>query len=84
MSPIMLPSTHMEITFSVITNWSSLPSFALADEMGSDNGNWSNNEDIKLLRYLPIIYQQHMLATLPTKPFLVIFSSGSDDFRCVF
>ena len=84
MSPTVLPKEHTDVTFSVITNWSSLPSVALAEEMGSDDGHWSNNENIQLLRHLPIVYPKCILATPPKQTsFLVIFSSGPDDLGCV-
>ena len=80
----MLPREHTDVTFSVITNWSSLPSVALAEEMGSDDGHWSNNENIQLLRHLLIVYPKCMLVTPPKQTsFLVIFSSGPNDLGCV-
>ena len=89
--PTMLPRPSSDLTFSVITNWSSFLSNAekkkkqandsnAADgDDDDDDTNWSSQGNIKLVRHLPIICPKRMIKKMPKRmSFLVIFSSGED------
>ena len=87
--PTMLPRPSSDLTFSVITNWSSFLSNAekkkqdnnanATDKDDEDDTNWSSSQGIKLIRHLPIICPKRMIKKMPKRmSFLVIFSSGGD------
>ena len=81
--PTMLPRPSSDLTFSVITNWSSFLSNTekkkLANAADEGDTNWSSTQGIKLIRHLPIICPKRMIKKMPKRmSFLVIFSSGGD------
>lgn len=96
--PTVLPRPHPDLTFSVITNWSSfLPrgekaedenSAAAAatndgdDEEKGSTMNWSNSQSIKLIRHLPIIYPKRMISKMPKRMSTLIIFSSGEDMGC--
>ena len=83
--PTVLPRPHPDLTFSVITNWSSFPRHNSTDKLGVDDDlDWKNSLNVELIRHLPIIYPQRMIKKMPKRmSFLVIFSSGPEDIGCL-
>jgi len=84
----VLPRPHAELTFSVITNWTSFLSKSDKDKEQSDDTveeeSWCNSSSgIKLIRHLPIISPKGMMKDMPKRmSLLIIFSSGVDDIGC--
>lgn len=80
-----LPRPNSDLTFSVISNWSSfLPVVMDERSSGVDGGDWNNGREVTLIRHLPIVYPERMIETMPKRmSFLIIFSSGPDDIGCV-
>lgn len=85
--PTVLPRPQPDLTFSVITNWSSFPfpRHNASDELGDDDDfDWRNSGNVELVRHLPIIYPQRMIKKMPKRmSFLIIFSSGPEDIGCI-
>jgi hypothetical protein len=83
--PTVLPRPHPDLTFSVITNWSSFPRHNSTNKLGvEDDMDWKNSLNVELIRHLPIIYPQRMIKKMPKRmSFLVIFSSGPEDIGCL-
>jgi hypothetical protein len=82
--PTVLPRPHPNLTFSVITNWSSFPRHNSTVKLGvEDDMDWKNSR-VQLIRHLPIIYSQRMIKKMPKRmSFLVIFSGGPEDIGCL-
>ena len=88
--PTVLPRPHAELTFSVITNWTSFLSKTdkdkkqIDDTVEEEEDSWcSSSSGIKLIRHLPIISPKGMMKDMPKRmSLLIIFSSGVDDIGC--
>ena len=86
--PTVLPRPHAELTFSVITNWTSFLSKSDKEKEQSDDTveevSWcSSSSGINLIRHLPIISPKGMMKDMPKRmSLLVIFSSGVYDIGC--
>lgn len=89
MQPSVLPRASRDLTFSIITNWSSFPPAAAKKRKGSgpatiDEEDELFGNDMELIRHLPIICPQSMITTMPKRmSYMVIFSSGPDDIGCI-
>jgi len=89
--PTVLPRPHAELTFSVITNWTSFLSKSDKEkeqsgdnEVAEEEESWCNSSSgINLIRHLPIISPKGMMKDMPKRmSLLIIFSSGVDDIGC--
>ena len=80
-----LPRPSSDLTFSVISNWSSfLPVKRDERSGGDDDGDCTDGTEMTLIRHLPIVYPGRMIETMPKRmSFLIVFSSGTDDIGCV-
>lgn len=82
--PTMLPRANPDVTFSIVTNWSSfrpLP-YQPVVEHDEDECGWNNN--VVLIRHLPLVCPKQMFSIMPKRmSFMVIFSSGKDDIGVV-
>ena len=81
----VLPRAHPDVTFSVITNWSSFRPPAIQtdgrlDEK-EDDTLWRNNTN--LIRHVPIIYPQKMLRSMPRRMSLMVIYASGDEVGCV-
>jgi hypothetical protein len=87
--PTVLPRPHAELTFSVITNWTSFLSKtdkekeAVVGDTAEEESWCSSSSGINLIRHLPIISPKGMMKDMPKRmSLLIIFSSGVDDIGC--
>jgi len=80
--PTVLPRANCDLTFSIVTNWSSFLRGGEKTSDEDDSMNWSNG--LQLIRHLPIIYPNRMIEKMPKRmTFLVIFSNGLEDIGCM-
>jgi hypothetical protein len=81
--PTLLPRSNPDVTFGIVTNWSSfLPVRNIIEEDTENTYQW-NNSGVELVRHLPLIYPKQMMETMPNRmSFMVIFSTN-EDIGCV-
>ncbi|KAL9183313.1 hypothetical protein ACHAXT_005100 [Thalassiosira profunda] len=78
-----LPRAHPELTFSIVTNWSSFRHTEQNDVNREADTEWNDGHGVTLLRHLPVIFPRMKDESPKRMSFLVIFSSGPDDIGCV-